>query len=217
MPVLSLSTRVALVMHCREQKKPTATGPLALSMLSNSELHLHGVPDHPLDLNGLFASARRVLLLYPSRDASPLDAWCAQRQQDLLEGGKREEAARAVTLVVPDGNWRQAGRAAKRIPGLERAERVTLPEGPITGWGMRKETKEGGLATFEAIARALGFLEGPEVQQVLEAFFETCIRLQRGVRDGSILLDQPVGRPAGKASGAMLLEGSEARRREGPR
>ncbi len=162
-PSLDLATRVVLVMHCREVKKTTATGPLALATLPNSELHVHGERDRRLDLNPLFEDDRRVLLLYPSEGAQPLTP-------DLVEADPRP-----VTLVVPDGNWRQASRAAKRIPGLERAERVFLPEGVATEWGVRVEPKQGGLATFEAIARSLGIIESVEVQECLETLFRKMV------------------------------------------
>lgn len=151
-------------MHCREVPKTTATGPLALACLPNSRLFVHGARDARVDLNPLFEEGRRVLLLYPSEDARPLD---------VLE---RDDDARPVTLIVPDGNWRQAARAAKRIPGVERAERVTLPSGAPTEWGLRLETKEGGLATFEAIARAFGYLEGASVERELMRVFRHVVQ-----------------------------------------
>ena len=40
---LELETRVVLVMHYKELPKTTATGPLALAALGNSELHVHGL------------------------------------------------------------------------------------------------------------------------------------------------------------------------------
>ena len=146
-------------MHTKEYTKATATGPLALAMLPNSELRLHGVEDAPLDLNDLFSDDRRVLLLYPDENATELDRTFLARDP------------RPVTLVVPDGNWRQAARAARRIPGLSRAETVVLPRGRGTEWGVRTEPKEGGLATFEAIARAFGILESPDVQDTMERAF----------------------------------------------
>lgn len=163
LPTFELETRVVLVMHQRETVKTTATGPLALAALPNSELLVHGTRDERLDLNRLFEEGRRVLLLYPSEDARPIE--------ELV----RDDDMRPVTLVVPDGNWRQAARAARRLPGLERAERVTLSLGPPTEWGIRNEPKEGGLATFEAIARALGALESSEVQGSLEALFRRMV------------------------------------------
>jgi 23S rRNA-/tRNA-specific pseudouridylate synthase len=152
-------------MHCREGIKPTATGPLALAALKNSELFVHGRPGDTLDLNPLFDAGRRVLLLFPGEFARPLSA-------ELMA-----EDPRPITLIVPDGNWRQASRIPKRVPGLERAEQVTLATGAPTRWGLRRETRAEGLSTFEAIARAFGVLESAEVQAGLEALFDTMVEV----------------------------------------
>lgn len=159
-------------MHCREVKKTTATGPLALAALPNSEVHEHGTVERPLDLTSLHQEGRRVLVLFPSEDAHPLT-------REFVETDERP-----VTLVVPDGNWRQATRIPQRVPGLIEAERVTLLGGEPTSWGIRRETRQEGLATFEAIARAFGILESPEVQRQLEAVFRRMVSTtiaQRGV------------------------------------
>ncbi len=170
-PKLETRTRLCLVMHCREVKKTTATAPLALAALPNSEVHEHGVIGRPLDLSALHDAGRRVLVLFPADDARP------------LTGELAREDSRPITLVVPDGNWRQASRIPFRVPGLPQAQRVTLSGGAPTRWGIRRETRDQGLATFEAIARAFGVLESPEVQQQLEALFERMVRTtiaQRG-------------------------------------
>jgi DTW domain-containing protein YfiP len=65
---------------------------------------------------------------------------------------------------------------ARRLPGLARVEMVKLPEGPPTRWGLRREPRADGLATFEAIARALGIIESPAVQAGLEAFFSLMVQ-----------------------------------------
>lgn len=170
-PTIETRTRLCLIMHCREMKKTTATGPLALAALPNSELHEHGVVGAPLDLTHLFETGSRVLVLFPSPDARPLS-------RDLLSEDKRP-----LSLVVPDGNWRQATRIPARVPGLEKAERVTLEIGEPTRWGIRRETREHGLSTFEAIARAYGILESPEVERKLTELFERMVQTtiaQRG-------------------------------------
>jgi len=161
-PQIDVRTRLALVMHRRERQKVTATGPLALTALRNSELHIHGQIDVALDLrhlHGEVGDERRVLVLFPCEGARPLN-------RSLIE-----EDTRPITLVVPDGNWRQASRIPNRVPGLEHAARVVLPAGPSSRWGVRRETRPEGLATFEAIARAFGVLEGAAVQGQLEELF----------------------------------------------
>src|SRR5512146_1616722 len=72
-PRYDLSTRIVLVMHHREWIKTTATGPLALEALPNSELRIHGHQDRPLDFSDLDLPGRRTLLLYPGDDVPILD------------------------------------------------------------------------------------------------------------------------------------------------
>jgi DTW domain-containing protein len=162
-PRLDLRTRLLLIMHRGEVAKSTATGNLAMMALVNSELRIHGDKDAPLDLRDLDHSARRVLLLFPAETATPLTAEFVARDP------------RPVTLVVPDGSWRQARKFGRRIPGLDRAEQVTLPPGPPSRYRLRAETRECGLATFEAISRALAVLEGPDVQTQLDALFHLMV------------------------------------------
>jgi DTW domain-containing protein YfiP len=158
-PCLDLGTRLVLVMHRREWRKPTATGPLALAALANGELRIQGDRERPLDFSDLADGGRRTLLLYPGDEAPVLS-------REVLAADPRP-----VNLVVPDGTWGQAARMGRRLPGLESAEMVRLPPGAKTAWGIRRETHPDGLATFEAIARALGIIESPEVQQRLEELF----------------------------------------------
>jgi len=171
LPRIGLGTRVALVMHHREATKPTATGPLALACLTNSTHYLHGRKDAPLDLAHLHENgARRVLVLFPTEGARALSR------------ALRDEDERPITLVVPDGNWRQARRIPQRVRGLEHAEHVGLPPGPPSAWGVRWEPMAGGLATFEAIARAIGVLESADAQARLEAAFARVVAITVAAR-----------------------------------
>lgn len=162
-PRYELRMRLVLVMHRREYPKVTATGPLALEALANSELRIHGHRDRPLDFSDLDAMQRRILLLYPAEGAETL---C----RSFLD-----QDDRPVTLVVPDGNWRQASKMGRRLPGLEQTQTVRLPDGEKTGWGIRREHLADGLATFEAIARAVGIIESPAAQAGLEKLFRTMV------------------------------------------
>lgn len=182
-------------MHQNEVIKPSATGPLALECLPNSERLIHGVRDQRLDLNPLFETGSRVLVLYPGEGARVLD-------EVVADGDPRP-----ITLIVPDGNWRQAQRAARRVPGVERAEPVLLGPGGPTEWGIRLETKEGGLATFEAIARALGVIEGPAVEAAMMTVFRLMVKESWEMRGATPILPEPVAGAGGAgtdlASAAM--------------
>lgn len=175
LPDLDLRTRVELVLHARERYKPTSTGELATKCLRNSAVNVHGLPNAPLDF-GTPPEDRRWFVLYPGEDAQVLDTACVH------------DDPRPVTLFVPDGNWRQASKMARRIPGLDLATPVVLPEGAPTRYRLRNEPKPGGLATMEAIARALGILEGPDVEAALLDVFDRMVehtletRQERGTR-----------------------------------
>ncbi len=162
-PRYELATRLVLVMHRREHKKPTATGPLALAVLPNSELRIHGHRENPLDFRNLDVPQRRTLLLYPGLDAP------------ILSRSFLATDPRPITLVTPDGSWSQASHMGRRLPGLEHAEMVRLPDGKETAWGIRRESRPQGLATFEAIARALGIIESLNVQKGMEELFSLMV------------------------------------------
>lgn len=156
-PRIETRTRLALVIHHTELRKPTNTGHLAAACLVNSEIHVRGLdrtPSAPIDWEG-----RTPLLLFPHEgEAEPLEP---------VDG--------PVTLVVPDGNWRQASKVRARVPGLKNMRCVTLPPGPPSIYRLRLEAHPTGLATMEAIARAMGILEGPEVRARLEQVFLTMV------------------------------------------
>lgn len=174
---METATKLALVMHRREEKKPTNTGRIGLLALAHSELFVRGHADAPADLSTLVTPERRLLLLFPREDAVPLTS-------EFVAGDPRP-----ITLIVPDGTWSQARRCVQREPVLAAATAVIPPEGPETRYRLRTEHVPGGLGTGEAIARAFGVLEGPEVQAELERIFDLQVERTLATRQ------PPVGTP----------------------
>ncbi|MBX3263453.1 MAG: DTW domain-containing protein [Labilithrix sp.] len=156
-PRIETRTRLALVIHHTEIRKPTNTGHLGAACLVNSEIHVRGregAPSAPIAWG-----ERTPLLLFPHEgEAEPL-----------------APTAEPVMLIVPDGNWRQASKVRARVPGLRGVRCVTLPPGPPSLYRLRSEPHPAGLATIEAIARAMGILEGPHVQAALEHVFRAMV------------------------------------------
>jgi DTW domain-containing protein YfiP len=191
LPQLATRTRVVLVMHRNEERKPTNSGLLAARCLVHSEVLLRGCIGQP-EPRWIDDPARQPLLLFPHPEARPLDELAA--------------SSRPLTLIVPDGTWRQAAKVSQRMPGLDGVPYATLPAGPPSGYRLRA-TEKGRLSTMEAIARALGIVEGAAVRQALEQVFAVMVaRLLwlRGslpsaqVRGGipePALADDPRGRP----------------------
>lgn len=184
-PSLTLGTRVVLVISHREVNAPTNTGRLAGLSLTNSAVLVRGDLERPYDLRDHLMPDRPSLLLYPDPEAEILSPELMSR----FNG--------PVNLVVPDGNWRQATKMRRRDPHMAALPIVKIPPGRATEYLVRREPKEEGMATIEAIARALGIMEGAEVQMALEGVFKAMVHrtlssrgtLQKFMQD-SVAIDE---------------------------
>lgn len=158
---LRVRTRIEVLMHHREAKLPTNTAHLASLISDQCRIHLRGLPGQPLAAEQLFPDRSNTLLLYPSDDSRELNAELLAPFGDAT-----------LTVIVPDGSWRQASKVAQREAYLHAIPRVHLPADLPTRYRLRREPKAGGLATYEAIARCLGLIEGPRVRQKMEELFD---------------------------------------------
>lgn len=159
-PRIPTRTRLLLLAHCKEWRKPTNTGFLAVECLPNSEVHVRGNRNQPAD-HLAFESAMVPVFLFPAEDARPIEDFRAE--------------ARPILLIVPDGNWRQAAKMRHRVSGLDQVPTVSIPSRRATEYRLRHENRAGGLATMEAIASAFGILEGPAVETALDAVFHVMV------------------------------------------
>ncbi len=163
-PKIEAASRLCLVMHRDEARKPTNTGRLAARCLLGSEVLIHGREGERVEAPWLAGGDQNIsggFLLYPGDDAEPLST------AHLTNG--------PIRLVVPDGTWRQAAKMTKRIPWIADLPRVTLPPGAETRYQLRSEPKDGGLATMEAITRAFAILEGEAVEAQLSEIFRRMV------------------------------------------
>lgn len=152
-------------MHVREVTLTSNTARLAARMLPTAQIRLFGAPGVPIQVDDLLSSSeRRVVVLFPSEKSEELGPeWL-------------EQDPRPITLLVPDGNWRQASKIPRRIPGLAEAAHVRLPVEGKSRYRLRHTDRVGGLSTFEAIARAVSICEGdPSLRARMEAVFEVMV------------------------------------------
>lgn len=168
-----MQTRVEVLMHRREWSKTTATAHLAQLVLGKEQcrIHIRGLRDNPVRAEDVVSPQRRPLLLFPAVNARELTA-------EVLA-----EDPRPVSLIVPDGNWRQASKVPKRVQWLADVPRVVLAD-LHTRYRLRRENRAGGLATYEAIAHALGVLEGPAVASAMLELFEAMVEGTLATRRG---------------------------------
>jgi DTW domain-containing protein YfiP len=145
-PSVETRTRVLVVLHHFETRKPSNTGRLALRCLPNSGAVIRGAPDQSQAAPD-WSEHGDPVLLFPHPDARPLAELC---------GGLRP-----VTLIVPDATWRQAQRMRRRVAGL-----IDLPPDP-----RRLSTME---AIAESLGLLEGG-RGPAVRELLLGIFRVMV------------------------------------------
>ncbi len=159
LPRHELDTRIVVIMHFREQILTTNTARLAELIFPNSEIRVRGGIIPPLQLGDVVPTGTAPALLFPTDDAVELTPEVAAR------------LPRPITLIVPDGSWRQARKVHTRETALSQVPRFKLPQGAPSTFRLRHSPHPGNLSTFEAIARAMGAIHGPALQADLERAF----------------------------------------------
>ncbi|WP_150687903.1 tRNA-uridine aminocarboxypropyltransferase [Pseudomonas fluorescens] len=161
-PSLDSRTRVLLLQHPSEVNHALNTARLAALGLTNAELIVGEVfADLPTLLKRPGYQAR---LLFPADDAQSMQAYDASDEP--------------LLLVVPDGTWRKARKMLHLNPLLAALPRVTLAQGAVSRYRVRKAPGPGALSTIEAIVQALQTLEAPASFEPLLKPFEALIEGQ---------------------------------------
>ncbi|MBI5805249.1 DTW domain-containing protein [candidate division TA06 bacterium] len=158
-PFFDLATKSVVIMHYAEERRKSNSGRLAGLVLKNSGIFLRGLQGGPATPEPS-EKYPNPLVLFPGAGSQELNA------------GFLKTIPRPITLILADGNWNQAGHMVKREALMKEAIKVHLPPGAPTRYRLRSaQEAEGRICTFEALSRALGIIEGPEVEQKLSEFF----------------------------------------------
>ena len=158
-PSLDSRTRVLLLQHPSEVSHALNTARLAALGLNNAQLVVGEVFDDLATL--LNPPGYQARLLFPASDAQPLQAYTVSDEP--------------LLLVVPDGTWRKARKLLHINPLLAALPRVSLADGAISRYRLRKAPGPGALSTVEAIVQALQVLEAPATFEPLLKPFEALI------------------------------------------
>ena len=154
-------TKVTIISHFKELGRNSNSARLIPLCLRRGRMLIRGLKGQPLPSDTVESPGYQPIVLYPSSDALCLS-------QFDLSGGP-------VHLIVPDGNWRQSRRIVRREPLLKGLPTVRLPDGPPSRFRLRRQSQSAHVSTCEAIARALGFLETPELEQHLDHAFRIMV------------------------------------------
>jgi DTW domain-containing protein YfiP len=146
LPTVVTRTRVVVVRHERESWKSTGTARVAGLALPN--LEFVDFDDDPAGVNERLPSLEGGAMLFPSEVPAP---WPSE----------------LPVLVVIDGTWRQTRRMVTKLPRLHGLPRLQFDTPPARVLRLRDTSFDEGRSTLEAIAEALGRLEGPAVSEPL--------------------------------------------------
>lgn len=155
---------MVILQHPREARLAICSAWLCHVALAGSEL-LQGIRfgDHPR-VRALCAQPGTALL-FPGAEATPAGQLAA---------------APPATLLVIDGTWPQALKMLRANPVIAALPRVGVVAAAPSGYGgLRREPEPGHLATIDAVAEALGALEGePARYAPMRAAFRRAVELQ---------------------------------------
>jgi DTW domain-containing protein YfiP len=160
-------------MHHREWKATTNTSRLLALITESCVIYKRGAPRTQIPIEsilsmGLSSEKRNPFFLFPSETALPLT------RENLNLVFKNDLP---FSMIVPDGSWRQAQKVYKREKDFQTLALFKIPEtSTLSQYHLRKEPRPDGLATFEAIAKAIGIIEGPNIEEKLLGFFKEFVR-----------------------------------------
>lgn len=161
-PHLQNRTRVLILQHPDEVRHALNTARLAALGLANAELR---VGEHFPELEAELAG-REAWLLFPGEQAVCVGELVAKA------------TSTERLLIVPDGTWRKARRILHCNPWLAQLPRLSLGEGLVSRYRLRKAPGPGALSTLEAIVHCLNVLEGAGRFDALLRPFEALIDAQ---------------------------------------
>lgn len=172
-----IQTNVSLIVHVRELKLTSNTAQFAQKMLpENAEVVIRGRMNDTFDGRPVLERPGRALFLYPHEDALELNDEFLSKYPGPYH------------LIVPDGNWQQARKVRQREEAFSSLPTVKLPAGITSEYGLRKALHPEWVSTYEAMAHALGILEGQHIREQLMDFFRIWVKRTEQARSGDFKL-----------------------------
>jgi len=172
LPAVDTTLAVDLLMHRREQWRPSSTGALLTRAMPHARLHVHRPDPRCRELPTLPSA-----LLRPGHEC-----WVLHPQGDVLDGPlPLADRTVPVQVVLLDGNWREAGEMLRLFGALvadtvgERAGPIRVVRLPACGAGrlwIREAPAPGQVSTAEACLAILGILGETAAVERLRLHFE---------------------------------------------
>jgi DTW domain-containing protein YfiP len=152
-----IENRVPITLFRHPDEAGKAVGTAALVGLSLRNCHI--VDTHAVALQ---PSHRHRLLLFPPLGA--VDPAAVINATQLGEHYRASQLAEQFEILVLDATWRKARKMYYLSPDLHNLPRLGVDTSQLGNYTIRQAEKPGQLSTLEAIAAALGEIEGNPVK-----------------------------------------------------
>jgi DTW domain-containing protein YfiP len=174
---ITITNKVSLIVHVSELRLTSNTAQFVEKILPQSaEIFIRGRVNDTFSGDPIVAREGKALFLFPSEDSLELN-------DEFLKNNPGP-----YNLIVPDGNWNQAKKVKTREAKFHDIQAVRLPSGLVGEYKLRKAPQPEWVSTYEAVAYALGVLEGKPIQEHMLAFFRTWVQATLNSRTGNFKL-----------------------------
>jgi len=171
LPPVTTPLAVDVLMHRREQWRPSSTGALVVRVVEGARRHVHR-PD---------PRSRGAVRLPEGLLRSGHDWWILHPRGELPGAVEATAAAAPIQAILLDGNWREAGEMARLLceapPQIEEApprsiRLVRLPGAGAGRFWVRDQPAPGQVSTAEALLALLEMLGDTTAAARLRSHFE---------------------------------------------
>lgn len=166
-PKLESQVEFVLLLHRNEVFKPTNTGRLIADLLP-SKTHAfcwsRTEPDQAL-INLLSDENRQCFIVFPADTPGA-------KNKSRAVFSEIPQTSKTNTFILLDATWKQSGRMFHLSRWLENIPCVSLPEGALRGYAVRKSHLDDYLSTAEAAALCLQLTGELKNSEILLDYFQ---------------------------------------------
>jgi DTW domain-containing protein YfiP len=188
--------RVDVLLHRREQWRPTSTGKLIERVFVGARSHVFR-PDTLPEQGAVAVPGRELWILHP-------------RGEPLANVTTSLPDAARIQVLLLDGSWNEAGQMLRVVEKWGRPVRLTLT-GTSRYW-LREQQGEGQFSTVEALLHVLGALGQTEAETQLRLHFELHVYASLRTRGHKALAMEYLANSPIREALPELLERLHARR-----
>ncbi len=164
---LECPLQVDLLIHRREDFRPTSTSRLISRVMPAARRHLFS-SDLPLDRERVVRPDRTLWILHPDGELPAANA-----NPDVLQ------------LLLLDGSWREAARMRRAVESWGRL--IRIPPGAPSRFELRSQHNSDRYSTVETLLRVMGALNLPGAAKCLQTQFE--LHVYAGLRSRGALAE----------------------------